>query len=128
MEQTNQELKPYLWIFVGERRNNWARLLPMAEFAYNNRVHASTQQSPFLLDTGCHPCLGFEPHQLPSRMESANEFVDWMKSTVDEAQSTLVKAQDDMKRYYDQCQTPAPEYQPSDKVWLDSLDINLARL
>ncbi|KAG9221821.1 hypothetical protein CCMSSC00406_0005646 [Pleurotus cornucopiae] len=72
-ERTNQELESYLWIFVGERQDDWARLLPMAEFAYNNRVHASTQQSPFLLDTGRHPRLGFEPHQPPSRMESANE-------------------------------------------------------
>jgi len=27
-------------------------LLPLAEFAYNNHVHSSTQQMPFLLDTG----------------------------------------------------------------------------
>ena len=37
-ERTNQELESYLRIFVGERQDNWARLLPMAEFAYNNRV------------------------------------------------------------------------------------------
>ena len=65
-EQVNQELEQYLRIFVGERQDDWYSLLPLAEFSYNNHVHSSTQQTPFLLDTGQHPRMGFEPHQPPS--------------------------------------------------------------
>ena len=52
MEQVNQELEQYLQIFVGERQDDWYMLLPLAEFSYNNHVHSSMQQTPFLLDTG----------------------------------------------------------------------------
>ena len=52
MEQINQELEQYLWIFVGERQDDWYTLLSLAEFSYNNHVCSSMQQTPFLLNTG----------------------------------------------------------------------------
>jgi len=60
-ERVNQELDQYLWLFVNEWQDNWYDLLPMAEFQHNNHVHYTTQQPPFLLDTRCIPCMGFEP-------------------------------------------------------------------
>ena len=50
-EWVNQELEQYLRIFIGERQDDWYTLLPLAEFSYNNHIHLSTQQTPFLLDT-----------------------------------------------------------------------------
>jgi hypothetical protein len=91
-ECVNQELEQYLRVFVSERQDNWTELLPLAEFQYNNHVHASTQHSPFLLDTGHHPCMGFEPNEAPSHMETVNEFQDRMASTLEEAKSALAKA------------------------------------
>jgi len=86
-EGVNQELEQYIWLFVNERQDNWNSLIPLAEFAYNNHVHSSTQQTPFFLDTGRHPQMGFEPHQPRSRVEAVNEFADWMKATLEEAKS-----------------------------------------
>ena len=51
-KRVNQELEQFLRIFIGERQDDWYPLLPLAEFSYNNHVHSSTQQTPFLLDTG----------------------------------------------------------------------------
>jgi hypothetical protein len=51
-KQVNQELEQYLCIFINEQQDDWDGLLPMAEFQYNNHVHDSTCQSPFMLDTG----------------------------------------------------------------------------
>ena len=126
-ERVNQELEQYLRVFVGERQDDWYSLLPLAEFAYNNHVHSSTQQTPFLLDTGRHPRMGFEPHQPPSRLEAVNEFTDRMKSTLEEAKSALAKAKDDMARYYNQRRAPAPTFAPGDRVYLDSSDIQTTR-
>jgi len=48
MEWVNQELEEYLQIFVRGRQDNWYTLLPLAEFSYNNHIHSSMQQTPFL--------------------------------------------------------------------------------
>jgi hypothetical protein len=126
-ERVNQELEQYLRVFVGERQDDWYALLPLAEFSYNNHVHSSTQQTPFLLDTGRHPRMGFEPHQPPSRVEAVNEFTDRMKATLEEAKSALAKAKDDMARYYNRRRSPAPSFAPGDMVFLDSEDIQTTR-
>ena len=60
-ECINQELDQYLWLFVNEWQDNWYDLLPMVEYQHNNHVHSTTQQPPFLLDTGRIPRMGFEP-------------------------------------------------------------------
>ena len=126
-ERVNQELEQYLRLFVNQRQDDWADLLPLAEFQYNNHVHSSTQHQPFLLETGRLPRMGFEPDQPPSRLESVNEFTDRMKSTLEEAKAALAKSKDDMTRYYNQRRTKAPEYKPGDKVYLDASDIQTNR-
>jgi hypothetical protein len=88
-ECINQELEQFLWIFIGEWQDDWYSLLPLAEFSYNNHVHSSTQHTSFLLDTGQHPQMGFEPHQPPSRVEAVNEFTDQMRDTLKEAKLAL---------------------------------------
>jgi len=89
-EHVNQELEQYLRVFMKKRQDNWDELLPMAEFQYNNHVHSGTQQTPFLLDTGQHPGMGFKLTQSSSHLETVNEFTDWMHSTLMEAKSTTL--------------------------------------
>jgi hypothetical protein len=126
-ERVNQELEQYIRVFVNERQSDWDTLLPLGEFAYNNHVHSSTQHSPFFVDTGRNPRMGFEPDQRPSKLEAVNEFVDRMKSTLDEARAALAKSKDDMARYYNQRRTPAPKFVVGEKVFLDASDIHTTR-
>jgi len=46
-----------------------------------------------------------------------------MRTAIDKAKSAIRKAQDDMKRYYDRRRTPAPVFNPGDRVFLDASDI-----
>jgi hypothetical protein len=50
-ERVNQELEQYLRLFINQHQDDWDKLLPFAEFQYNNHIHSATQQVPFLLDT-----------------------------------------------------------------------------
>ena len=54
----NQEIETYLCVFINHRQDDWADWLPLAEFSYNNCIHAATHCTPFELDTGQHPRMG----------------------------------------------------------------------
>ncbi|KIK15119.1 hypothetical protein PISMIDRAFT_16757, partial [Pisolithus microcarpus 441] len=56
-ERTNQTLKQYLRIYCNYQQDNWAELLPLAEFAFNNAPSATTGVSPFFTNKGYHPNL-----------------------------------------------------------------------
>jgi len=90
-EHVNQKLDQFLHLFVNEQQNDWYNLLPITEFQHNNYVYSATQQPPFLLDTGRIPCMGFELSQVPSGLETVNEFMERMKSATEEAKSVIHK-------------------------------------
>jgi len=126
-ERVNQEMEQFIRIFTNYKQNDWDDLLPAAEFAYNNHIHSSTQQVPFMTDTGRLPRMGFEPNGVRSKVESVNEFRDRIASGVSEAQAALVKAKEEYKQYYDRRRTPAPDIKVGDRVWLDASDIMTTR-
>jgi transposase InsO family protein len=126
-ERVNQEMEQFLRLFTSERQDDWDELLPLGEFAYNNHVHSSTQQTPFMVDTGRHPRMGFEPRQPQSKVPEVREFASKISKGVEEAKAALAKAKDDYAKYYDRRRTPAPQLKPGDRVWLDSSDIKTTR-
>jgi len=71
--------------------------------------------------------MGFEPAQLPSKVEAVSDFANRMKDTLSEARAALAKSKDDMARYYNQRRTPAPTFAVGDKVFLDASDIHTTR-
>jgi hypothetical protein len=122
-EHVNQVLEGYLRIFTSRRQDDWDDFLPTGEFQYNNTVHSSTQQTPFMVDTGRHPRMGFEPQQPHSTLESANEFAEHMALGIEEAKAALTKVKDEYSMYYNCRREAALVFAPGDKVWLDGSDI-----
>ena len=99
----------------------------MAEFQHNNHIHSSTKQVPFLIDMGRLPQMGFKPRQRPSKLEIANEFSEQMRKVTKEARSAIQIAQEEMAWHYNRRQTPAPPFEPRDRVFLNALDIQTVR-
>ena len=58
-------MEAYLQAFVNFEQNDWARLLPMAEFTYNNAKNASTGHTPFELNCYYHPRVSFKEDTEP---------------------------------------------------------------
>ncbi|KIN98770.1 hypothetical protein M404DRAFT_31093 [Pisolithus tinctorius Marx 270] len=62
-ERTNQTLEQYLRVYCNYQQDNWAELLPLAEFAFNNAPSVTTGVSPFFANKGYHPNLSVVPDQ-----------------------------------------------------------------
>jgi hypothetical protein len=55
VERKNQEVEIYLKLFTGKRQDDWADLLPTAEFVINSRLNSATGHTPFELLYGYTP-------------------------------------------------------------------------
>src|SRR5258705_4865545 len=119
MEQVNQEIEAYLWVFVSYHQDDWADWLPLAEFAYNNHIHSTTCHTLFELDSGQHPQMCLEP-TWSSNVEATDDFAQQMSQMQDKAQAALKHAADKMAQYYDCWRSPAPTYKVRAKVWLNT--------
>ena len=66
-EWTNQTLEQYICVYCNYQQHNWNLLLPLAEFAYNNALSATTGISPFFINKGYHLSITVHPkHNLAS--------------------------------------------------------------
>ncbi|SJL16931.1 uncharacterized protein ARMOST_20463 [Armillaria ostoyae] len=127
-ECVNQEVKKYLHIFISHRQDDWTDWLPLAEFAYNNRVHSATGKSPFMVLYGCNPhVLPDSPHPANSKVPAASDFSKVMTQIHKETETTLEKAAECMKTQYDKHTHPTKEYDIGDLVWLDTTNLHLPR-
>ena len=59
-KRQNSTMEAYLRAFANFKQNDWARLLPMAKFAYNNAKNASIGHMPFELNCSYHPRVSFK--------------------------------------------------------------------
>jgi len=122
MERMNQELEQYLQMFIDHRQEQWPEWLGMAEFAYNNKVHAGTKVSPFKANNGQDPRMGFEMRK-KGKYEGAEKFAERMKKVQEEAKAVLQKAQEEMKRYADRERGEVEEYRVGNLVLLSTKDL-----
>ena len=58
-ERVNQILEQYLRCYVNYLQNDWAELLLLAEFTYNNTPQDSIGMTPFFANKGYHPLGAF---------------------------------------------------------------------
>ncbi len=73
-EKQNSTMEAYLRAFVNFEQNDWAGLLPMAQFTYNNSKNASTGHTPFELNCDYHPRASYEEDVDPrSQSKSVDE-------------------------------------------------------
>jgi RNase H-like domain found in reverse transcriptase/Reverse transcriptase (RNA-dependent DNA polymerase)/Integrase zinc binding domain/Ty3 transposon capsid-like protein/Chromo (CHRromatin Organisation MOdifier) domain len=116
-ERLNGILEQYIRIYCNYQQNDWCKLLPLAEFAYNNSIQASTKQTPFYANYGLHPC--FSPLvDYTSKVPAAESYLRDLHKTHEELKINIRDAQRRYSKYYNKSVKEAPQFKVGDKVWL----------
>jgi len=125
-ERVNQVLEQYLRIFCHHQQDDWHDLLPLAEFAYNNAKHSSTQVSPFYANYGYHPRMSVTDqatHHSGSSNPAADAFVKRLERIHQDLVQNLKDAQSKHKEHYDAKVKESPAFKIGDLVWLSKKHI-----
>lgn len=126
MERTNVAPEQYIRVFTSHQQDDWADLLPMAEFTYNNTIHSSVGTSPFFANCGYHPTFT----DLPSMQQlspTAESIADRIAQVQEELKSLMKIAQERQTRFYDRHHGDTPAFNVGDKVWLEATNIRTDR-
>src|SRR5258705_4652261 len=116
-EQINQVLEQYLQAYTNYQQDNWALLLPLAEFAYNNAMSATTGVSPFFVNKGYHPRLSMNL-LAPSSSSEAQRYVADLDQLHSQLKASIAEAQECYQKAADHQQIPSPAFRIGDRVYV----------
>ena len=99
-KRQNSTIEAYLKAFVNWEQNDWARLLLMAKFVYNNAKNASTGHTPFEFNYGFYLRVFFKDDiNPPSRSHFADELAKELRELMDICQQILLHTQELQKKH-----------------------------
>src|SRR5258707_10166661 len=107
-EHANQVLEQYLWVYTNYQQDDWATLLPMAEFTYNNATNATTGVSPFFANKGYHPEFTADP-QVETSLAEVQAFVVDLECIQAELKENIAQAQKRNRKNVEKNRREAPE-------------------
>jgi len=125
-EGLNQTIEAYLRAFVNKKQDNWKRLLPMAEFAYNNSATTGNGMSPFYANYGFHP-MAVGLASMEPLNPASTAYAHWMQAVHEEARKGLEEVQERMRQYTNPERKEPPAYRVGDLVMLNGRNIKRRR-
>src|SRR5579875_774520 len=125
-ERVNQTLEQYIRIYCSYQQDDWASLLPMAEFAYNNAPNASTGVTPFYANKGYHPNISVRP-KIDIRSDQAQDFVVNLDELHSFLREEITNAQKRYKEQADRKCIPALEFPIGSEVFVLAKHIRSTR-
>ena len=121
-ECTNQTLKQYLHVYYNCQQDNWSKLLPLTEFAYNNAPSTTTGVSPFFTNKGYHLNITVHPKCNIASSRACNFAVD-----LDELQNALKAeistAQQCYQKSTDAWHSPTSDFEKLSEKYLGPYEI-----
>src|SRR5258708_5045420 len=116
-EQINQVLEQYLWAYTNYQQDNWAPLLPLAEFTYNNATSATTGISLFFVNKGYHPRLSTNL-LAPSSSSEAQCYVVDLDQLHSQFKASIADAQECYQKAADRQRIPSPAFRIGNRVYV----------
>jgi transposase InsO family protein len=126
-ERTNQTLEQYLRHYVNYQQDDWAGLLPLAQFAYNNAMHTTTKETPFFANYGYNPSIIGETIGRQTEAEASRLLATGLRQLHLQLARDIEFFNLRMKHYYDQGHQEGPDLKKGEKVYLLRRNIKTKR-
>ena len=117
-ERVNQVMEQYLRLYCDYQQDDWASLLPLAEFAYNNSVHSTTKSSPFFANYGYHPRSLPDSITTTSVVPAAEALASKLSEIHKSLGENIESANAAYQKHYNRKVLPQPDLPAGTKVWL----------
>jgi len=118
-ERTNQTLEQYLRVYCNYQQDNWSKLLPLVEFAYNNAPSATTGVSPFFANKEYHPNLSVYPER-DIASSCTHDFILNLDKLQNMLKEEIAKSQRQYQPSADLCRRQPPDFQVGQSVFIRS--------
>ena len=126
-ERTNQQIEGYLRMYTNYQQDDWADLLPIAEFAYNNGSHSATQVSPFFANYGYNPRATLMM-DIAVADPTAHDFAKPLAELHEYCRREIAVAQSQYQPPADRRRAEVPEeIREGSQVWLNAKNIKTKR-
>jgi hypothetical protein len=124
-ERANARLEQYLRIYGNAEQDDWAELLPMAQYVHNSWINTSTGYTPFDLLIGHMPTMNVSTDV--TNVPEVARRKEWLEQARQCAQATMRNAQQLVlqrgERKKGQCHYCG--HTVGDKVWLEGANLKL---
>jgi len=132
-ERANQDVELQLRTFCNYYLDDWAKHLPLAEFADNANVSSATGVSPFFANKGFEPRMSFGPdetsyestrerlqaQQAADITQSQQDVLTYIRQELHQTQDSMVDQANRHRREV--------EYEEGQEVWLDARNMKTQR-
>ena len=123
-ERANQDLEVALRCVAAKNPTSWSTHLAWIEYSHNSLTCAATGVSPFEGSLGYQPPL-FPAEEADIAVPSVQHHLRRCRKVWKDVRAALLGSVDRNRRFADRHRTPAPVYQPGQRVWLSSKDLPL---
>lgn len=126
-ERTNQTLEQYLRAFLNYQQDNWATLLPIAQFTYNTATSSSTNITPYQANYGIIPTLRFEERSLQSYSDHAERDINTIKTLHENLKMEIARASTSQTYHANKHRSCGPDLKEGDTVYLRTKNLKTTR-
>lgn len=126
-ERVNQTLEQYLQYYINYQQDNWAGLLSLTQFVYNNTIHTTTKETLFFANYGYNPTVLGDTIGKYTEAESARILASELKQLHLQLARDIEFFNHCIKHHYNKAHQKRSDLKKREKVYLLRRNIKTKR-
>jgi hypothetical protein len=126
LERANQRVEQYLRIYGNDEQNDWAELLPLAQYTHNTTRNESTNATPFKLLIGRTPTYQIQEQETP--VPEITRQKSWLERGRLQAQAAIKSTRKmvELRATRRKGKRSYKGFEEGEQVWLEGTNLQLS--